>query len=137
MAGWLSRLFGRGKAPERDEVTIEPSGDYAVQVVGESRFQRELEQISGGRTEDGVDCELAAALVLDGAGSFAVFLGQQRVGSLSRETADMLFAKLDEIGAQRDSVVRCGAVIRGGWWRDGGADVGMFGVRLDFGGLGG
>ena len=99
-----------------------------LDVVGESHYQRELEEISGGRTEDGVDLSVNAELVPQDdnphdQNAVAVQVNGTIVGFLPREQA----AAYRCAGRGRE---KHGARIVGGWDR-GSDDRGHFGVRLD------
>jgi len=99
-----------------------------LDVVGESHYQRELEEISGGRTEDGVDLSVNAELVPQDdnphdQNAVAVQVNGKIVGFLPREQA----AAYRSAGRGRE---KHGARIVGGWNR-GKEDRGSFGVRLD------
>jgi len=99
-----------------------------LDVVGESFYQRELAEIAGGRTEDGVDLSVNAELVPQDdnphdQNAVAVQVKGKIVGFLPREQA----AAYRSSGRGRE---KHGARIVGGWDR-GEEDRGSFGVRLD------
>lgn len=106
---------------------------YAVEVVGESRRQRELAQIVGGKTRDGVDHACVALLVREPDNpvdeyAVAVYIDGMQVGYVARDDAEMindLLVKLDR--QHRLAWVR--ARIVGGWRNERG--TGSFGVELD------
>ncbi len=109
-------------------------GRYNVDMVGESRYQRALEQICGGRTRQSRRLEAVAQLVLEtndphDARAVRVEIQGHTVGYLDRETARNFRKQLAEAGVTEGSVT-CDAVIVGGWDR-GGGDRGYFGVKLD------
>ena len=111
------------------------SGKYAVEVVGESAYQGELEAICGGRTREGFRLETEAYLVPEDDNRFdahavAVFIDGHPVGYLDRALARLWRRHLRRYAG--DLVVcRCKAIIARGWQR--GQDTGHFGVRLDLG----
>lgn len=99
-----------------------------LDVVGESHYQRELEEIAGGRTEDGVDLSVDAELVPQDdnphdQNAVAVQVNGTIVGFLPREQA----AAYRCAGRGRE---KHGARIVGGWYR-GRDDRGHFGVKLE------
>lgn len=109
-------------------------GDYFIQVVGESSYQDALEEICGGRTEDGADEFVDAFLILEDTNpndhnAVRVDIGGGTVGYLTRDFAVQYRQRLAEAGYPR-LIGRCRAHIRGGWDR-GGHDRGHFGVWLD------
>jgi hypothetical protein len=109
------------------------SGKYAVEVVGESAYQGELEEICGGRTREGFCLETEAYLRPENDNRFdaqavAVYIDGHLVGYLDRALARRWRQHL--ILDFGDLVVCCcRAIIVGGWQR--GRDTGHFGVRLD------
>jgi hypothetical protein len=113
---------------------LEGSGDYFIQVVGESSYQEALERICCGCTEDGADEFVEAVLVLEDTNPNdhnavrADILGLT-VGYLTRDFAGQYRRRLTEAGYPR-LVGRCRAHIRGGWER-GEHNRGHFGVWLD------
>lgn len=105
-------------------------GDYGTEIVGESHYQRALESLAGGRSEDGAEDYISAVLVHEDDNphdpkAVRVDIKGKTVGYLSREDARTWRAK-----APGSSRHECPAVIVGGWDR-GGGDRGHFGVRLD------
>lgn len=107
---------------------------YEVEVVGESHYQRALEKICGGRSEEGTEMYVEATLVLEDSNHYdnkAVRIDIQGmpVGYLPRQSAREYRKRLKEAGHTQLTGI-CGAAIRGGWDR-GGGDRGYFGVWLD------
>jgi hypothetical protein len=144
--GRLGELAGGPARPRPwDRLTgsldIEPAvavtlpGDQPVDVVGESRHQDALLELTGGRRHyAGVDVVTVAYLVPDPENpvdpdAIAVVIGARRVGWLRR--SDARSRALVESARRRDGDATCIARIRGGWDR-GGDDVGRFGVVLLF-----
>ena len=137
--GLFSWLIGRGERSARSgplahNMSIPDTGRHDVDVVGESRYQKALEHICGGRTRQSQRLEVVAQLVLEAGDrhdtkAVRVEIQGQTVGYLDRETARNLRTQLAEAGVVKGSVT-CGAVIVGGWDR-GGGDRGYFGVKLD------
>ncbi len=109
-------------------------GTYSVDVVGESHYQEALESICGGRTENSQRLEVEAFLVPEDdnphdTNAVRIYIRDQTVGYLDRETARSFREKIAEIGLT-GVAVKCSAIIVGGWDR-GGGDRGHFGVKLD------
>jgi hypothetical protein len=141
----LRELLGVADGPRpRDRVTaaagLDPPtgvtlpGDEVVEVVGESRHQDALLELTGGRRHyGGADVWTAAHLVPDpenpvDPAAVAVVIRGRRVGWLRRnDAAD--YRALVEATRTREGEATCVARIRGGWDR-GGGDVGRFGVVL-------
>ncbi|HXF83143.1 MAG TPA: HIRAN domain-containing protein [bacterium] len=139
---FLTRLFRRGSSgasPTSEDGPTElvlPSTDrFRLQVVGESHYQQALEQICGGRTEEGANLRCVATLVLDDENPYdrnavRVEIHGRHVGHLNREDAKAYRKFLQDQGAGANVRGICKAWIRGGWER--GDDRGHFGVFLDF-----
>jgi hypothetical protein len=107
-------------------------GKFAFPVVGESHHDAALEQLAGGRTEEGVHVTCAALLLPQPDNPYdpdavAVFIRGQEVGFLARNVAPEFLQALHTGGYDRAASE---AVIVGGWDR-GRGDRGNFGVRLN------
>jgi hypothetical protein len=110
------------------------TGAYAVEVVGESKYQMALEEICGGRTEDGVDLIVEAVLIHEDDNLYddqaiRVDIARRTVGYLSRINAREFRMQLAKAG-HPGATAACAARIVGGW-DCGPDDRGYFGVRLD------
>lgn len=119
-------------APQRVDLTTLVPGP-PVAVVGESRHQRELSQLAGGRRPHGVDREVTAELVpLDGDVHDRHALGVRVhglavgrvVGADAERCRPAVVAAIGHYG-----VATCRAAIRGGWDHDR-VDRGRFGITL-------
>lgn len=104
-------------------------GAFQTEVVGESYYQEELEQICGGYTEEGHNFSTSALLVMEDDNrhdekAVRVEIDGIAVGHLSRPDA----RRFRRISASRTLEVP--AKIVGGWKR-GRGNTGFFGVRLD------
>lgn len=131
-------LFGSDTKPSKitmqvADITNGP-GTYDVDVVGESHYQEALESICGGRTEDGVRLRVEASLVPEDdnphdSKAVRVYIQDQPIGYLDRETARSFRAEMAEVG-MTGVAAKCNAIIVGGWDR-GGGDRGYFGVKID------
>jgi hypothetical protein len=103
-------------------------------VVGESRYQDALLELTGGRRHyAGVRMAAVANLVPEPANAadpdaVAVVIAGRRVGYLPRDEASRRRAVISET-IQRSGEATCAATIVGGWEREHG-DVGYFGVHL-------
>lgn len=104
-------------------------------VVGESHYQGDLERLAGGRTRDGVDVEVMAALIPEDGNAYdpravRVEVRGLTVGYLDRESA-RAYRRLAKARGIEGGAVLCPARIVGGWDR-GKKDRGHFGVRLEW-----
>lgn len=118
--------------------TIRGNGDFDVEVVGESHYQKHLKVICGRPTEDGVDMEIYAGLVLEDWNvhdnkAVAVHIENGCVGYLSKRDARAFRDAIEKTAYAKCKAFQVKALIRGGWDR-GGGDTGMYGVRLDMSG---
>jgi hypothetical protein len=131
------RLLFRS-APDTQTVptagNIRGPGEFACEVVGESKYQHHLERIAGGRSEDSAELRKQAVLALEDdnphdKNAVCVRIDGLRIGYLSREMAKSYRRQLKK---QQLPIAHywCDALIVGGWER-GGGDRGHFGVRLD------
>lgn len=110
------------------EIEIDGPGTFAVDVVGESQYQRVIETAA----EEGVIID--ATLILEDSNphddqAVAVHLNGQRAGYLSRANARLYRADLAAAGAER-ATVRCQAKITGGFATQSGERA-HFGLKLD------
>ena len=113
---------------------IKGPGFYEIDVVGESHYQRALERICGGRTEDGAQEQVEASLLLEDDNphdnmAVRIDIEGHTVGYLSRDVAREYRKWLIDMGMHKVTA-KCDARIVGGWDR-GGRDRGHFGVQLD------
>ena len=113
---------------------IRGNGEFACEVVGESHYQKALERIAGGRSEDGAEHDCIAVLVPEpqnkhDRNAIRVDIDGMTVGYLSRSDARDLGKVLRGKGLG-GAILTVNAMIVGGWDR-GGGDRGHFGVRLD------
>ncbi len=128
-------LVGRAQTTTvRTEGSIQGPGEFAFEVVGESKYQQHLEHIAGGRTEDSAEIRKRAILALEDdnpvdSSAVCVRIDGLRVGYLSRKMARSYRKKLKQQNLPMGHYY-CDALIVGGWDR-GGGDRGHFGVRLD------
>jgi len=100
----LSRASKTRLTPE-ERMTINGPGNYAIDVVGESFHQKELEQLDG-EGAFGEDRECQAELLLDDKNKYdknavAVYIAGVLVGHLSRQIAPVFRRELQKHGAVR------------------------------------
>lgn len=135
-------IRGSGDSTKRPDAkttpTIRGNGDFDVEVVGESHYQRHLSAICGRPTEEGVDMEIYAGLILEDDNkhddkAVAVHIENGCVGHLSRDDARAFRDAVRKAGFANYKAFQVKALIRGGWDR-GNGDTGMYGVRLDMSG---
>lgn len=140
--GFFDWLFGRVPSrpihsetvPQALEGTIDGPGDFAIEAVGESKYQRNIESIAGGKTEEGHEKIVDAVLFLEDSNphdnqAVQVQIRGKVCGYLSRQEARQYRAALKRAGHPTlNATVK--AMIVGGWDR-GDSDTGHFGVRLD------
>jgi hypothetical protein len=116
------------------ETVSNDSSRFSLPVVGESRYQEAIEEVAGGKTEDGAHCYCQATLVLEDENRYdknavRIDIDGRTVGYLSRPDALQYRKELRKHGAPT-ATLRSEAIIVGGWSR-GDGDEGHFGVRLD------
>jgi hypothetical protein len=135
--GIFRRLFGFGKGSRtpRRMTSWCATGEPWFDVVGESHYQSELEQICGGRTPGGAEFYCTAVLVPEPNNQFdknavAVFINGRKVAHMSRND---LAEYHDALRGHRlkGKPVCCQAMIVGGWSQRRGREQGHFGVKLD------
>ena len=136
----FSWLFGSKRTSKKEMLvaTIDNGGGvFAIDVVGESHYQKELSTICGGKTEDGHEHQCSAHLILEKDNphdnqAVRVDISGNTVGYLSRKNARKFRKELAAAAPGADvSIAQCPAMIVGGWSRDRGKDQGHFGVKLD------
>lgn len=115
---------------------IQGAGLFACPIVGESHYQKALELVCGGRTEEGEDDRpVTACLVYEPTNTYdslavRVDIGGLPVGYLSREIARAFRKAVEVAGGEPLTEFEVAAVVRGGWDR-GPDDQGFYGVWLD------
>ena len=127
-------IFSRKPKTHRIAVITNPSGTFELAVVGERHYQKVLAEICGSPTERGHRFETDAYLVPENdnpydSNAVKVMIDGKHVGYLDREAAcgfRKVFSKIVPSG----TIVKCPALIQGGWDR-GEGDRGPFGVKLD------
>lgn len=135
---WPFSMFSRREPPPTAPPVPEAlrgGGAFALAVVGESQYQEALDDICGGRTEDGHRRETRAVLVLENGNRYdplavRVDIDGEPVGYLTRDKARKYRSRLAALGVPAVPF-SCPAQIRGGFLRDGPDGVGYYGVWLD------
>lgn len=142
--GFLRRLLGApapAPSPRGQHIQapiFDRSTHSRVQVVGESHYQRALDQAAGGRTDDGPrHRDHVAVLIPEPANpldpnAVMVQINAEVVGYLSREDAVAYLPVLRVGAALGFPAMGCHASLKGGWDR-GGGDIGSYGVVLHLG----
>lgn len=111
------------------------TGNFVVDVAGESFYEASFAALCGERTIEGMRIEARAQLALEDdnphdRNAVRVTIQGHQVGYLSRHDA-RAFRRSVRYGALSvHEVFECAALICGGWDR-GDGDIGNFGVRLD------
>jgi hypothetical protein len=110
---------------------LEGNDSFAVEVAGESRYQAALDEIVGGKSEDGAAHECIALLRRQpdnphDPNAIAVTIDGHLVGFVERATAARLAPMLD---ARKITQASVNALITGGWQNH--RSEGSYGVSLD------
>ena len=130
------RFYVTPKVPEpklAKRLVFLPQGDR-FEVVGESRYQDELQRLAGGRTKSGHSKPVVAMLFPEednpvDQNAVQVVVNELVVGYIPRESCDE-FRGFIAAARDRRSFLAAHAVIVGGWDR-GDSDTGFFGIYLD------
>jgi hypothetical protein len=112
---------------------VDGPGEFAIDIVGESYYQENLEAICGPRKRDGENLTVDAHLILEDDNPYSkdavrVEIEGLLVGRLPQSQEKAYRQHLARKRHRNDTVV-CRAVIQGGWKR--GDDLGHYGVKLD------
>jgi len=130
--GLFDWLFGSKQAATR--ATVLGSGYYDHDIVGEANYQDALNDICGGKTDDGHEHECMALLIEEPTNQYdrnavKVTISGQTVGYLSRGDAVAYKRALAAAGLS-GKAAQVDAVIVGGWER-GRRGSGHYGVKID------
>ena len=143
---FLKKLLGLSNEPkqkqlnpqpktEQDEVFLRGTGNFDLEVTGESFYQDNLEAICGERNERGENKEVVARIVLEDDNKFdkgnavRIDIEGKPIGYLSKKVARVYRETMKAHGAI-NAIVTCNALIKGGWKRKNG-NIGNYGVWLD------
>lgn len=131
--GIIDFIFRRPKSHNSIPRLLGP-GSYSIYIVGESKYQKELELICGRRTKESQQKIVNALLVHEDDNTkdnnaIRIEIKGLTVGYLSQANAIDYCKKLEDSGRKGHDAT-CSAIIVGGWDR-GMGDQGHFGVRLD------
>lgn len=118
-----------------DVPVLSGTGNYRVDVAGESFYEESFAALCGERTIEGFRIEVRARLTLQDDNphdkhAVQVTIQGHPVGHLSRDHARAFRRRVRYGDLSSHEVFECGALICGGW-DHGPEDVGNFGVRLD------
>lgn len=125
--GWFS------KKKEPTIIRIDGPQKFALDIVGESHHQSELNKLAGGKTEKGHKLAKEALLILEDENPYdnkavAVTIVGEIVGHLDKKTARQFRKQIEAAGFPEAAAVVPARIV-GGWLRDG--DEGHYGVKLD------
>jgi hypothetical protein len=141
--GLLDWLFGTPPSPDAPR-PVGPTGLHPVhiahgrgftfEIVGESHRQEALDDICGGKCEDGHKLQTTAELCFVEDNPYdphavGVFIHARLVGYVPRELAKQFRSEILRINPEQRPVT-CDAKIVGGWDR-GDGDEGHYGVKLN------
>ena len=126
--GIFSWLFGR------DAIDLSGDGTFALDVVGESNYQKSLKKICGGYSKESQEVLVTATLIHENdnphdKNAVRIDIGKRTVGYLGRDDARRHRRYIKKNGREGQDA-DCPAKIVGGWNR-GRKDRGAFGVVLD------
>ncbi len=134
MSSGVTAVSGGGSVKGGMIAELPGPGTFEIKVVGVSHYQRALNTICGGKTEDSQEKLVKATLVHEDENphdnkAIRVDIDGMTVGHLDRKKARKYRNKLKEAG-HPGITAECSAVIVGGWKR-GFFDRGFYGVILD------
>ena len=133
--GLLQLLFG-SPAPQAkalEPIHLEAGNDFDFEIVGEGSYQEALDDLCGGKCDDGHDLPAIAQLCFQednphDANAVVVLINRKVVGYISRDRAPWIRSEILRINPHERPVI-CDAKIVGGWDR-GYGDEGHYGVKL-------
>jgi len=115
---------------EEGTVALAAGRGFTFNIVGESRYQKQLDRLCGGRCEEGHKKEVGARLTFENnphdRNAIAVSIQGKQVGWVPSELAAEMRAQISEVSPK--GVVTCKAKIVGGWDKD--DYQGSYGVKL-------
>ncbi|MBV9881771.1 MAG: hypothetical protein JO276_02045 [Sphingomonadaceae bacterium] len=118
--GWRDWIFGARQAPAR-AFMLPPGAGFTFDVVGELRFQANLDRICGGKCEDGYNLEVTAHFAFrdddpEDPDSIIVVIHGMPVGYIPTDYSAHLRRGILRANPERQPVA-CRAKIVGGWYR--------------------
>ena len=135
--GLLHFLFGSRQPTETDvpnePIHLAPGDDFDFEIVGEANYQSALNDLCGGKCEEGHELEVTAQLCFQDdnpydANAVVVLINRKIVGYIPRDKAPGIRAEILRLNPD-ERPVTCDAIVVGGWNRSG-RDQGHYGVRL-------
>jgi hypothetical protein len=131
--GLLQILFGATSSPHDEVEPLRLASGEDFDIVGEASYQDALDDLCGGKCEDGHSLRVVAQLCFQEDNPYdpdavVVLVDRQVVGYIPRTQAKRFRSEILRINPQ-ERPVTCEARIVGGWDR-GGGDEGHYGVRL-------
>lgn len=133
--GLLQTLFGssarRAETPE--PIHLEAGNSFEFEIVGEASYQEALNDLCGGKCNEGYDLPVVAQLCFHDdnpydANAVVVLISGKIVGYIPRDLAPWIRSEILRINPHEQPIT-CDAKIVGGWDR-GHGDVGHYGVKL-------
>jgi hypothetical protein len=120
--------------PIPEPVHLAPGRSFAFEVVGEANYQDALDEICGGKCEDGHNLPARAQLIFQednpyDPNAIAVLIDRWLVGYVPRDLAAGMRSAILTLNPE-ERPVTCDALVVGGWMRDEGEDEGHYGVKL-------
>lgn len=119
-----------------NSIKISSLGQFDFEIVGESNYQRNLEEIAGAKTADSKSVIKQAFIIQEPSNPYdeyacMVCVDQLVVGYLPKEYAKKLTRQLKKRGYDELTSIETRALIVGGWRSANGRSEGHFGVKLD------
>jgi hypothetical protein len=111
--GFFKNLF-----KSKETIFVDGEGDYDLEVVGESNYQKHLKRICGGHTKEGHRKKVVAELYYEDNNPYdkkaiQVKIDRNTIGYLSRDDARLYRKRIKKTGHE-GIIVKCNAVIVGG-----------------------
>jgi hypothetical protein len=129
----------RAQQPDREDNLdgvpfLHGPGTFSIDIVGESHYQNALDAICGGKTPDGHNLIVQAALIQENNNphdnkAIRIDIEGMTVGYFNRSLAREYRKRITEAGYPSVTAI-CNGMIVGGWKR-GKNDEGHYGVKLD------
>lgn len=132
--GLFDFLFGPKRQNFQTGGTLNGTGEYDFDIVGESHYKDALQRIAGKKTEERMAVEKSAVVVHEPSNphdrnAVMVLIDGYVVGYFSRDSARRHLRKLKMLGISSTTPLSANAMIVGGW-KDRHSE-GSYGVKLD------